>query len=86
MCGTFGDVSCFPFYSNKNLSTRRGRNAGYKNKKLSEHFQKIRSHGMTAATLDRHEGRASSYDVTSPGLNYRLDEIRGALELYNLQN
>ena len=55
-----------------------------KNKKLSEQFQKIRSHGMTVATLDRHKGRASSYDVISPGLNYRLDEIRGALGVVQL--
>ena len=84
MCGTFGDVSCFSFYSNKNLSTGEGGMLVTKNKKLSEHFQKIRSHGMTAATLDRHKGRASSYDVISPGLNYRLDEIRGALGVVQL--
>ena len=84
MCGTFGDVSCFSFYSNKNLSTGEGGMLVTKNKKLSEHFKKIRSHGMTVATLDRHKGRASSYDVMSPGLNYRLDEIRGALGVVQL--
>ncbi len=84
MCGTFGDVSCFSFYSNKNLSTGEGGMLVTRNKKLSEHFQKIRSHGMTVATLDRHKGRASSYDVISAGLNYRLDEIRGALGVTQL--
>ncbi len=30
-------------------------------------------------TWDRHRGRASSYDVVTPGLNYRLDELRAAI-------
>jgi dTDP-4-amino-4,6-dideoxygalactose transaminase len=34
---------------------------------------------MTTATLDRHRGRAFTYDVLRPGFNYRLDEIRAAL-------
>ena len=83
-CGTFGDVSCFSFYSNKNLSTGEGGMIVTRDKKLHERFQKIRSHGMTAATLDRHEGRAFTYDVISPGLNYRFDEIKGALGLVQL--
>jgi len=43
-----------------------------------------RSHGMTASTLDRHQGRASAYDVVTEGYNYRLDEIRAALALAQL--
>jgi dTDP-4-amino-4,6-dideoxygalactose transaminase len=39
---------------------------------------------MTTLTLDRHEGRAISYDVVQPGLNYRIDEMRAALGLVQL--
>ena len=45
----------------------------------------LRSHGMTALTLDRHKGRAISYDVVQPGLNYRMDEMRAALGLVQLE-
>jgi dTDP-4-amino-4,6-dideoxygalactose transaminase len=40
---------------------------------------------MTALTLDRHEGRAISYDVVQSGLNYRIDEIRSALGIVQLE-
>ena len=36
-------------------------------------------------TIDRHEGKTISYDVVRPGLNYRMDEIRCALGLVQLQ-
>ena len=34
---------------------------------------------MTTLTLDRHKGRAITYDVAQPGLNYRMDEMRAAI-------
>ena len=34
---------------------------------------------MTSSTLDREKGRVFSYDVSEIGLNYRIDEIRAAL-------
>jgi dTDP-4-amino-4,6-dideoxygalactose transaminase len=39
---------------------------------------------MTTLTLDRHQGRAVTYDVLAPGLNYRMDEIRAAIGLVQL--
>jgi dTDP-4-amino-4,6-dideoxygalactose transaminase len=44
----------------------------------------LRSHGMTTLTWDRHKGRAWSYDVVELGYNYRIDEIRAALGLVQL--
>ena len=46
---------------------------------LQEKIRLMRSHGMSAPTLDRHLGRAKTYDVVSHGLNYRPDEIRAAI-------
>ena len=45
----------------------------------------LRSHGMSTLTLDRHQGRAVSYDVLQPGLNYRIDEMRAALGIVQLE-
>ena len=50
-----------------------------------ERLKLLRSHGMTSLTIDRHEGRSISYDVLMPGLNYRMDEIRAALGLVQLE-
>jgi dTDP-4-amino-4,6-dideoxygalactose transaminase len=84
-CGTWGDVGCFSFFSNKNLSVGEGGMLAAKNPDLLTRLGHLRSHGMTSLTLDRHKGRASTYDVVSAGLNYRMDELRSALGIAQLQ-
>ncbi len=78
-CGTFGDIGCFSFFSNKNLSIGEGGMLSYADPAIGQKLRYLRSHGMTTLTLDRHKGRAYSYDVAQPGLNYRMDEIHAAL-------
>ncbi len=77
--GAIGDISCFSFFSNKNISTGEGGIICTNNDDYANYIKKIRSHGMTSATLDRHHGHAYSYDVTDLGYNYRIDEIHAAL-------
>lgn len=77
--GTFGAAGCFSFFSNKNMTTGEGGMIVTDNARLAARLRHLRSHGMTAPTLDRHEGRAVGYDVVEPGFNYRLDEIRAAI-------
>jgi dTDP-4-amino-4,6-dideoxygalactose transaminase len=83
-CGNFGDISCFSFFTNKNLSVGEGGMVIAKTKELNASIKYLRSHGMSSLTLDRHEGRAITYDVLQPGLNYRMDEMRSALGLVQL--
>jgi dTDP-4-amino-4,6-dideoxygalactose transaminase len=82
--GTLGDFGCFSFFTNKNLSVGEGGMVAVGNADLDTRIRYLRSHGMTTLTLDRHEGRAISYDVVQPGLNYRIDEMRAALGLVQL--
>jgi dTDP-4-amino-4,6-dideoxygalactose transaminase len=82
--GTFGEFGCFSFFTNKNLSVGEGGMLTSKDKKLDQQAKYFRSHGMTALTLDRHKGRAITYDVAQSGLNYRIDEMRSALGLIQL--
>ncbi len=84
-CGTIGDIGCFSFFTNKNLSVGEGGMFVTRSAQLHEKGRHLRSHGMTTLTLDRHRGRAVSYDVMEPGLNYRLDEIRAAMGLVQLE-
>lgn len=84
-CGSFGDVSCFSFFTNKNLSVGEGGMYVTGNEVLHQRGRHLRSHGMSTLTLDRHKGRAVSYDVLQPGLNYRIDEMRAALGLVQLE-
>ena len=84
-CGTFGDYGCFSFFTNKNLSVGEGGMLVTSSDKLSQQAKFFRSHGMTTLTLDRHKGRAITYDVAQTGLNYRIDEMRSALGLIQLE-
>jgi len=78
-CGTFGDIGCFSFFTNKNLSIGEGGMVSTLDPELNKKLGYLRSHGMTTLTLDRHKGRAITYDVAQPGLNYRMDEMRAAI-------
>ena len=79
VCGTFGDVGCFSFFSNKNLSIGEGGMVSSLDVELNKKLGYLRSHGMTTLTLDRHKGRAITYDIAQSGLNYRMDEMRAAI-------
>jgi len=82
--GTWGDVGCFSFFSNKNMTTGEGGMMTTNNDDLAQKLNRLRSHGMTSLTWDRHKGHAYSYDVIDLGYNYRIDEIRAAIGLAQL--
>ena len=82
--GTFGDLSAWSFFSNKNISVGEGGMVVTKDPALYQKCKNLRSHGMTVASFDRIKGRAVSYDVVEPGFNYRIDEMRSALGLVQL--
>lgn len=83
--GAWGDVGCFSFFSNKNLATGEGGMLTTARDDLAEKLRVLRSHGMTSLTWDRHKGHAYSYDVVGLGYNYRMDELRAALGVAQLQ-
>lgn len=77
--GTIGDIGCFSFFSNKNISTGEGGMVVTNNEDLYNRIKLARSHGMTTMSYQRASGHATSYDIGSLGFNYRLDDIRAAL-------
>lgn len=83
--GTWGDMGCFSFFSNKNMTTGEGGMFVTDNAEYSQRVHLLRSHGMTSLTWDRHNGHAWSYDVVDVGYNYRIDEIRSALGVIQLR-
>jgi len=83
--GTFGDAAAFSFFSNKNISTGEGGMVVTRNAELFSKLKGLRSHGMSVPSFDRFKGRAVSYDVQLPGLNYRIHEISSAIGLVQLR-
>ncbi len=77
--GTVGAIGCFSFFSNKNMATGEGGMLVSRDAALIERLRLLRSHGMTALTMERHRGHAHGYDVVALGHNHRIDEIRAAL-------
>jgi dTDP-4-amino-4,6-dideoxygalactose transaminase len=82
--GAWGDVGCFSFFSNKNMTTAEGGMVTTMRPALADKLGWLRSHGMTTLTLDRHKGHAFGYDVVALGYNYRMSELNAALGLVQL--
>lgn len=87
--GTIGDIGCFSFFSNKNISTGEGGMIVTDKPELFERVKLLRSHGMTSLSYERSKGHSTSYDVIDLGYNYRMDDIRasiGIVQLDKLEN
>ncbi len=84
MLGSFGDISCYSFYTNKNISTAEGGMLLTDQKEVADRVRMLRSHGMTATAYQREQGK-EFYDVKEYGYNYRLDDIRASIGLAQLE-
>jgi dTDP-4-amino-4,6-dideoxygalactose transaminase len=82
--GTIGDVGCFSFFSNKNISTGEGGMLVTNNDKYASRTKLLRSHGMTSLSYERAKGHSTSYDVIELGYNYRMDDIHASIGLVQL--
>jgi len=82
--GSIGDVGCFSFFSNKNISTGEGGMLITNNKEYADRTKLLRSHGMTSMSYERAKGHSTAYDVVELGYNYRMDDIHSAIGLVQL--
>ncbi len=77
--GTIGHLGAFSFFANKNLPLGEGGMLVAGDPALAQRARRLRSHGLSAGTWERHRGYEVDYDVLEAGFNYRLDEARAAL-------
>ena len=83
--GTFGETGCFSFYPTKNITTIEGGMITTNSKNLHKKLISLRNHGLDRSLLDRNKTSFPwEYDVSTPGYNFRLDEVRSALGLSQL--
>ena len=82
--GTIGDIGCFSFFSNKNISTGEGGMLITNNQQYADRCKLLRSHGMTSMSYDRAKGHSTAYDVIELGYNYRMDDIHSSIGLAQL--
>lgn len=77
--GTIGDIGCFSFFSNKNISTGEGGMLITNNEDYFKRAKLLRSHGMTSMSYERSTGHSTEYDVVELGYNYRMDDMRASI-------
>jgi len=77
--GTVGDIGCFSFFANKNITCAEGGLFVTNNNEYAKKAKLLRAHGMSTLSYERAMGHASEYDVLDLGFNYRLDDIRASL-------
>lgn len=68
--GSLGDMACFSFYPNKNMTTGEGGMIATDDEELAEKMRMIRSHGQDAR-----------YHHVMLGYNYRMTDFQAALGL-----
>jgi dTDP-4-amino-4,6-dideoxygalactose transaminase len=79
-----GDIGCFSFFSNKNISIGEGGMLVTGDPEFAEQARLLRSHGMTTLSYQRASGHSTRYDVVASGYNYRMDDIHAALGIVQL--
>ena len=75
-CGSFGDISTFSFYSNKQITTGEGGMISTDNKKLYEKFKDLRN--LCFGKVDR-------FNHNDIGWNYRMTNIQATLGISQLK-
>ena len=83
--GTIGDIGCFSFFSNKNISTGEGGMCVTNNEETDRKLRLLRSHGMTTSSYQRAGGHSTKYDIVMLGYNFRMDDIRANLGISQLK-
>ena len=83
--GTIGDIGCFSFFSNKNISTGEGGMIITNTEALAKRIRLLRSHGMTTMSYQRATGHATTYDIVELGFNYRMDDLRASIGVIQFQ-
>ena len=71
--GSLGDLNCFSFYPNKNMTTGEGGMITTNNDELAEKMRMIRNHGQD-----------KRYHHITLGFNYRMTDIQASLGLIQL--
>lgn len=71
--GTFGDLGCFSFHPRKTITTGEGGFIVTNNPDLAQSLKSLRNHGLIRGDL--------SFDILSPGLNYRMNDFQAVLGL-----
>jgi dTDP-4-amino-4,6-dideoxygalactose transaminase len=83
--GALGDLTCFSFYSTKNLTTGEGGMVTTASSEWASMIRVASRHGVSQSAWSRqHPDRAPDYDVVYPGFKYNMTDLQAAIGLQQL--
>jgi dTDP-4-amino-4,6-dideoxygalactose transaminase len=86
MIGGLGNLTCFSFYANKNLTTAEGGMVVSENKSEAERLAIYRLHGLSRDAWKRYQShRLVLSDAVYPGYKYNMTDLQASLGLHQLQ-
>jgi dTDP-4-amino-4,6-dideoxygalactose transaminase len=86
MIGSLGNLTCFSFYANKNLTTAEGGMVTTDDDDLAEKIAVYRLHGLSKHAWQRYAAhRLLLSDALYPGYKYNMPDLLAALGIHQLQ-
>lgn len=83
--GNIGDVTCFSFYANKNVTTGKGGMITTNMKDLFEKLKIYRDNGLKRNTWERFsKGGDMPQEAIAPGYNFSLTDIQASLGIHQM--
>jgi len=83
--GSLGDVGCFSFFSNKNMTTGEGGMITTNADEIARKVSLMKSHGMSKSQWEKYQQTSWRYDVIALGFNFRMNEMQAALGITQLE-
>lgn len=84
--GSFGNLTCFSFYANKNLTTVEGGMITLADAELKTELEMLRLHGMEMDAWKRYKVSQLVHSrVIYPGFKYNLTDFQSSLGLHQLK-
>jgi len=81
--GSFGDASCFSFYSTKNITTGEGGMLVTDSEEIKNRASLVRNHGQNKTPKQKLANW--QYDVAYLGFNFRMSEIQAVIGLKQME-
>lgn len=86
MIGGLGNLACFSFYANKNLTTAEGGMVTTDDENVAERIAVLRLHGLSRHAWQRYTTRRLMLsDALYPGYKYNMPDLLASLGIHQLQ-
>lgn len=83
--GSFGNLTAFSFYVNKNITTIEGGALVARDAETATRIEQLALHGLSAGAWQRFSDAGfKHYEATEPGYKYNMTDVQAALGIHQL--